>query len=390
MRGHCNRRIAWAMVATLSLSGAAQGEDRAPRRGLRQAQRAAPAPQEIDPEQTARDALTARDKGLAWLAENQGNDGAWGKQYSIAVTSFACLAYLAATDEPFEGPHAPALHRGLEFLVVQQTDGKWPKQGHTWIHGQGFAALALAEAYGRSLLCKTKPDIDTKKLRDILGKAVAVIAAHQSDSGGWWYTPGAKHKHEGSTTVTAVQALVTAHSFGVPIDEEVLAKGFEYLKQCQNRDGGFDYQLGPGETSMKEGTAADVATLALMKKFDYTVMLNAYKFLLKVTPARISRERFPYYGHFYGCMGMKLFGDEMTPYQPQTGAYIAAAQHDVVKWQREDGSWPRLGWMTSSGERTPAYATAFAALLLSVPEARLSIFSRDPPKLPDLDTPPSD
>ena len=298
------------------------------------------------------------------------------------MTSFASLAFLAAADEPFAGPHAAALHRGLGFLISQQTDGLWPKQGHTWIHGQGFAALALAEAYGRSLMCKTKPDLDMAKVRAALTQAVAIIADNQSDSGGWWYTPGAKNQHEGSTTVTAVQALVAAEMFGIAIDQAVLANGFEYLKQCQNRDGGFDYKLGPGETSMKEGTAADVATLALMKKFDYAVMLNAYKFLQKITPAAITRERFPYYGHFYGCMGMQLFGQEMTPYQPETRRYIAAAQRDIIGWQQDDGSWPLRGWVKGQRIGAPDYATAFAVLLLAVPEGRLSIFQRDPPTLP--------
>lgn len=339
-------------------------------------------PEVVDADQVAKDALAARDRGLAWLTEHQNAEGAWGKRYSIAVTSFACLAYLAAADEPFEGPHAAALHGGLRFLMSQQTEGLWPQQGHTWIHGQGFATLALAEAYGRALMCRTKPDLDLEQVRTAVSKAVAVIAIHQSDSGGWWYAPGAKHQHEGSTTVTAVQALVAADMFGILIDEAVLAKGFEYLKQCQNRDGGFDYQLGPAETSMKEGTAADVATLALMKKFDYAVMLNAYKFLLKITPAAISRGRFPYYGHFYSCMGMQLFGQEMTPYQPETRRYIAAAQRDIIAWQQPDGSWPLKGWVKAQKIKAPDYATAFAALLLAVPEGRLSIFQREPPKLP--------
>ena len=39
-----------------------------------------------------------------------------------------------------------------------------------------------------------------------------------------------------------------------------------------------------------EGTAGDVATLGLLRKFDYAVMMNGYKFLLKVTPAGISKE----------------------------------------------------------------------------------------------------
>src|SRR5262249_20010729 len=186
--------------------------------------------------------------------------GSWGRPYTVAVTSSTCLSYLSASDEPYTGEHGKALVKGLEFLLANQKDGMYPSQGHSWIHGQGFATLALAEAYGRSLLCKTKPDLDAKKLRDAVAKSVRIIGKNQSDTGGWWYTPGGGSQHEGSTTVCAVQALVSANNFGIPIDEKVLDKGFEYLKKSQTREGGFNYRLGDG-TNMKEGTAAGVATL---------------------------------------------------------------------------------------------------------------------------------
>ena len=185
--------------------------------------------------------VVARDGGLRWLAAHQAADGAWGSSYSMAVTSFACLAQIAARDEPFEGDGGRALVKGINFLLSKQKDGMFVNQGHTWIHGQGFATLALSEAYGRSLTCKTKPDLDMEKVRKVVQQAVAVIAENQSTSGGWWYRPGAKSQHEGSTTVCAVQAMVSADNFGIPIDKKVLARGFEYLKKCQNPDGGFDY-----------------------------------------------------------------------------------------------------------------------------------------------------
>ena len=211
-------------------------------------------------------------------------------------------------------------------------------------------------------------------------KAVATIAKHQSASGGWWYVQGSPQDHEGSTTVCAVQALVSAANFGIPIDEAVLAKGFEYLRRCQNPDGGFDYKEGPGTVSMKEGTAGDVATLALMRKFDYQVMTRGVDFLKAVGPAGISAERFPYYGHFYASMGLVLFGEEMGA-ERVAAAYFEAARRDVLAWQAEDGSWPLKGWMQGRSQDT-AYGTAFAALFLAVPEKRLSIFHRRPPVLP--------
>lgn len=340
-------------------------------------------PAAADDKATEKTRIDARNKGIVWLAANQAEDGSWGKQYTVAITSFACLSQLAAEDEPFVGDRGRSLVKGLKFILSKQTNGQFVNQGHTWIHGQGFGTLALSEAYGRSLTCKSKPDIDTKKLRDVVAKSVGVIAKSQSTSGGWYYTPGNGSNHEGSTTVCAVQALVSADNFGIEIDKKVLARGFQYLKKCQNSDGGFDYMMGPGETSMKEGTAGGVATLGLMRKFDYLVMMKGYQFLLKITPQTISRERFPYYGHFYGTMGMRLLGQEFKDFREKTDGYIAGAEKDLLSWQQADGSWPVKAWVkSSSGGESDDYATAFASLTLSVADGRLSIFNRDQAELP--------
>ena len=180
-----------------------------------------------------------------------------------------------------------------------------------------------------------------------------------------------------------VQALVSASNYGTKIDKTVLDKGFDYLKKCQTKEGGFNYQLGDG-SNMKEGTAADVATLGLMKQFDTDVMISGYKFLLRVTPAVISAGRFPYYGHFYGCMGMQLLGQEFKDdkeTRDNTNGYIAAALKDVTSWQQPDGSFPVKGWLKGENGENDGYATAFSALILGVPEARLSIYNRTPPRL---------
>jgi hypothetical protein len=357
-----------ALVLGLLLGGFAAAQEKEP----------------VKPEEEAKAVRAARDRGLDWLTKNQAKDGSWGKQYTVAVTAFACLSYLAASDEPFTGDNGAALVNGLKFLMAHQTDGTFPLQGHSWIHGQGFGTLALAEAYGRSLFCKTKPDMDMTKVRDVVAKAVAVIAKNQSDSGGWWYTQGDKANHEGSTTVCAVQALVSARNFGIKIDEAVLDRGFTYLKKCQTNEGGFNYRLGDG-SNMKEGTASGVATLGLMDKFDTAVMVKGYQFLLKVTPQVISNERFPYYGHFYGVMGMQLLGQEFKEdmeYRTKTEGYIRAALKDVMSWQGKDGSFPLKGWIKEGNAENIAYATAFGTLVLGVPEARLSIYNRTPPKLP--------
>jgi hypothetical protein len=357
-----------ALLVGLLVASWAAGQDRA-----------APA---AKPDEISRTNRAVRDKGLVWLTKNQAQDGSWGKQYTLAVTSFACLAYLSAADEPYAGEHAKALGKGLEFLLAHQKEGVFASQGHSWIHGQGFATLALSEAYGRTLFCKTKPDLDMQRIQAVVERAVGVIAANQSHSGGWWYTADNKSDHEGSTTVCAVQALVSASNFGIKVDKTILDKGFDYLKKCQTKEGGFNYKLGDG-SNMKEGTAAGVATLGLMKQFDTEVMIAGYQFLLKLTPAAISAERFPYYGHFYGCMGMQLLGQEFKEdpaTRDNTQGYINGVLKDVASWQKPDGSFPIKAWMQSA--ENDGYSTAFGSLILGVPEARLSIYNRLPPKLP--------
>lgn len=318
---------------------------------------------------------------LAWLDAHQNEDGSWGGHHQVAVTSIGALAHLAASDEPFAGDAGRPLVRALAHLLAQQKDGVFPKQGHTWIHGQGFATLALSEAYGRALRAETQPDLDLAEMRAAVQKAVVAIQEHQSTSGGWWYVQGQKNDHEGSTTVCAVQALVSAQSFRFDVDQAVLDKGFEYLKRCQNEDGGFDYRLGDA-TSMKEGTAAGVATLALMKRMDYGVMIDGVGFIEKLGADGLATERFPYYGWFYGTMGMRLYGEEMAA-EKTTDPWIARAHALLAPWQAEDGSFPLKGWMASSSAADGPYGTAFAALVLGVPDGRLSIFNRTPPEVPD-------
>jgi hypothetical protein len=329
----------------------------------------------------------AREKGLDWLTKNQARDGSWGKVWQIPITSFACLSYLAASDEPFAGDRGRALERGLKYLLSRQKDGKLDDtrdERSRWIHGQGFATLALSEAYGRSLFCKTKPDLDMTKVRETIVLAIKVIAKTQSTSGGWWYEPGFPNEHEGSTTVCAVQAIVSASNFGIPIDRTVLDRGFDYLKKCQTDQGGFNYQLGDGK-NMIDGSKAGMATLALMSKFDNQVMLKAYRFLLKI---KTSSGEFPYYGYFYGCMGMQLlsqeFGDD-PDYRTKTAAYVAAVQKHLLSFKEKEGTWPLQGWAQGNAVARaayPDYPTAISTLTLCIGDARLSIFNRAPPKLP--------
>ena len=50
--------------------------------------------------------------------------------------------------------------------------------------------------------------------------------------------------------------------------------------------------------------------------------------------------------------------------------------------QQADGAFPLKGWIRDGNVENEGYATAFGTLVLGVPEARLSIYNRQAPKLP--------
>ena len=88
--------------------------------------------------------------------------------------------------------------------------------------------------------------------------------------------------------------------------------------------------------------------------------------------------------HYYGTMGMHLLGQEYQEnkdFRTNTARYIAETQRELLPWQQPDGGWPNKGWIKDrETTETNAYATAFATMTLFVPERRLSIYNRTPPK----------
>jgi hypothetical protein len=85
-------------------------------------------------------------------------------------------------------------------------------------------------------------------------------------------------------------------------------------------------------------------------------------------------------------MGMQLLAQEYKDdkaFREGTAAYIAGGQKDLLAWQDKDGTWPLKGHFAAATLEDAHYSTAFATMTLFVPEARLSIYNRTPPKLPE-------
>ena len=103
------------------------------------------------------------------------------------------------------------------------------------MYGHGFATLSWPSATA----CRRAPTSARSS-----AKAVKLIVNTQNKEGGWRYYPQ-RDDADISVTVCQVMALRAAHNAGLFVPKETIDRAIEYVKRCQNADGGFMYMLAP-------------------------------------------------------------------------------------------------------------------------------------------------
>jgi prenyltransferase beta subunit len=97
------------------------------------------------------------DKAHAYLIDHQNADGSFSivrndasTSAPVAVTSLAIMSLMASGHLPDRGSHRQAVQRAVDWLVAHcGEDGYFTTDGDkSEMHGQGYAVLALTQAYG--------------------------------------------------------------------------------------------------------------------------------------------------------------------------------------------------------------------------------------------------
>ena len=187
----------------------------------------------------------AVERALDWFTRTQEPDGRWNSSkhggmqgQDIAATGFATLCYYGwgeRHDKP--GKYQKPLSKAVEWLAKEciRRKGNFAKGVKQGMYGQGFATIALAEAYGI-----TKDPL----LREPLKMAVKVIVnAQHPDNGGWRYPPTPT---AGDTSVFGwqVMALHSARTAGVKVPEECFTRAKRWLDTVNSGEAGglYSYQ----------------------------------------------------------------------------------------------------------------------------------------------------
>lgn len=299
------------------------------------------------------DTKRAVDRALKYLADSQQADGAWG---NTAITGFVLLAFMANGHMPNQGDYGRQVAKGVRNLCATAREDGYvvgARGGNMYCHG--MAALALTQAYGMT------GDEDVKK---VTKRAIDLIIRTQNSEGGWRYDP-APTGADISVTIMQVMALRGAKDAGIHVPDKVMTDALKYVNRCYDRrTGGYKYQpysAGAGYAR----TAAGVCVLQLCGRYDATEIKRAVDFMVQ---HRDDGGHY-WYGHYYACHAMNQVGGELWE------QYYKRMRDKLLTpgFQKRSGEWydPQR-----EGSYGPAYHTAIAVLILSVPTHYLPIYQK--------------
>jgi hypothetical protein len=340
-----------------------------------------------------RESEAAVERGLAWLAEHQFDDGSWrfdleshprcagacgdsgNYQSTTASTGLALLSFLGAGYTQKEGKYAEVVSRGLYYLngrlepTVYGGDlrdhgfamgaGLGPgfsrgagraRTREDTMYSHGIATLALTEAYAM-----TRDDM----LRQPATQAVKFIVSAQYDDGGWRYNPGFENNARGDMTVTGWQlaALKSAVLAGIDVPYDVWTRASAFIDTLA-ADRGASYTYLAGE----RGTAATAAIGLLCRMIggwpqDSRPLQRGAALLGQQKPMQNN----VYFIYYASQVLHHLGGARWEKWNPRMREYLIESQ---VLEGHETGSWYINESHSSAGGRL--YTTTMAIMSLEV------------------------
>ena len=305
--------------------------------------------------------------GLVFLKRSQSPDGSWRSAgghgtYPTAMTGLAGMALVASGSTPTRGPYWREIRQSMDYLIKHSD----PQTGvitemateNRNMYGHGFSLLYLASVYGME-----EDALRQQKLHGVLTRGVKLIERAQSSAGGWIYTPDSGGD-EGSVTVTQVQALRACRMGGIVVDKKTIDRAVDYIKKCQNPDGGISYSLGSRGASRPAISAAGVAVLYNAGMYDDQPFVDkAIQYVKKnINPTTDSTGHHFYTQLYFAQALYQRGGKDWDDYLAKIGPWL-------VRTQKKDGSWDGDGV-------GPIYGTAIALTILQLPFALAPIYQR--------------
>ena len=366
-------RTFWNLVA-LALLGAfappafAQGDD------------------EITPHSEA-----ALERGLVWLAKNQGPEGNWGSN-DLGLVSMGALAFMSAGHSPGRGKYGKELDKALEFVVSRSKPSGLlniadPQRD---MYNHGLSTFVLGQAHGMTIS-------KDRKFNRVLDSALKLIANTQCEDGGWDYRANRQaHGHDLSLAVMQAKALRSAVDSGLEVPPEVTDLAIRSVREhyaCKNGynlpeseqqklPGQFTYSKGGGGGTIAMAAAGVVCLQEFGQYDDWRIPKNMEVIQAAIQELPRPRTRdgsMPFDAYTLYYVGQALYqvnGDYWKTNYPKLRDYLVDSQVTDAKNPQGDGAWRDHGARGGGrvgGRDGELYATSVSCFILAIPNRYLPI-----------------
>jgi hypothetical protein len=327
----------------------------------------------------------ALDRGLTWLAKNQGREGNWDSN-DLGLVSLGALAFLSAGHLPGRGPYGENVDRALQYVVKNSRPSGLLNisDGQRDMYNHGLAAFVLGQAYGMT---------DDPQLGKTLEKALKLIANTQCDDGGWDYRARRQpHGHDLSLAVMQAKALRSAVDSGFEVRNDVIRLAIQSVRQHYKPENGAKptdelAKQGPGQFTY-DGHRATVAMAACgvvcLQEFgqydDWRIPKN-----MDAISRDVSREimrlggskgngEVPFDAYTLYYVGQAIYqvgGDTWKQNYPPLRDHLVQSQVRKPESPQDDGAWRDTRWV--HGKPGQLYGTSVACFVLAIPNRYLPI-----------------
>jgi hypothetical protein len=346
---------------------------------------AAEGPWEVTPESEL-----ALERGLEWLAKNQGPRGNWDSN-DLGLVSLGALAFLAAGHTPGHGRYGETVERALDYVIENAKPSGLLNISNSQrdMYNHGLATFVLGQAHGMT---------DDPRISRTLDSALKLIYNTQCKDGGWDYQARRQERgHDLSLAVMQAKAIRSAADSGLAVPPGVVplaiqsvrehykaangARGLD-LPKAKEGPGQFTYDGNRGTTAM---AAAGVVCLQEYGQYDdWRIPKNMdviAREIDRLDPNKAQRNgRLPFDAYTLYYVGQALYqvGDrediarsDWRENYPKLRDYLVRCQVHEPGDPQKDGLWTDTQHV--GGKPGQLFGTSVGCVILAIPNRYLPI-----------------
>src|SRR5262245_13232153 len=333
----------------------------------------------------------ALERGLAWLAKNQGVEGNWGSN-DLGLVGMGALAFMSAGHAPGRGKYGREVEKALDFVVSRSKPSglRNVSDAERDMDDDGLPTVVPGQADGM----QTTKD---RNLTRVLDSALKLIANTQCEDGGWDYKAARQHAgHDLSLAVMQAKALRSAVDSGLEVPPEVIDMAIRSVRdhyasrggrgmsdaEQQRLPGQFTYSKGGGGGTIAMAAAGVVCLQEFGQYEDWRIGKNMEVIQAAVQEIPRTRSRdgsMPFDAYTLYYVGQALYqvnGEYWKNNYPKLRDYLVDSQVTDAGNPNSHGAWRDHGARGGGrvgGRDGELYATSVACFILAIPNRYLPI-----------------